>query len=176
MVGGDYFCGNGYGTSMLATLGEVTGVDGSDEAIDVAKRHYAASGTMFRQAIFPFSLEPGSHDFIVSLESVEHVPDAGLFLETLTAALKPGGCLIISTPNEDLYPFDPQKVVHHFRHFTIQDVLDICAPLGLDLIASVGQRRNRLRKLIGVAKSAYEFCRSEEGRFVVFAFRKAANV
>ncbi len=53
---------------------------------------------------------PGSLDAIVTSEIMEHVPDPKLFIEKLTAALKPGGVLVITTP------YDEQRQYHLCVH------------------------------------------------------------
>lgn len=167
LVGGDYFCGNGYGTAMLAERGQVTGFDGSTDAIEAAKAHFDRPGTRFEQVLFPFELDPGTHDFIVSMESVEHVQDYEGFLTTLHGALKPKGLLFMSTPNEALYPFDPAVVFHHIRHFTAQDVRDITSAIGFREIDAIGQKR------VEGHDDLYERCALDEGRFQIFVFEKA---
>ena len=41
-------------------------------------------------------------DAVVCLEVVEHVPDAGAFLATCAALLRPGGLMLVSTINRTL--------------------------------------------------------------------------
>ena len=43
--------------------------------------------------------EPGSFDVVVSVEGIEHLDNPRAFVAQLARALKPGGRLIISTPN-----------------------------------------------------------------------------
>lgn len=166
LTGGDYFCGDGYGTRLLSDLGPVTGVDGSHDAIAAAKAHFANDNTSFRQALFPFALEPGSHDYIVSLESVAHVPDAAALLAAWAEALRPGGMLVISTPNEDVYPFDPTRAPHHFRHFRPAEIRVLTEGVGLEEVAAIGQRP------VGRSKREYTLVPMEKRRFRIFAFRK----
>lgn len=164
--GGDYFCGNGYGTDILAPFGVVHGIDGSSQAIAVAKEHYSKSGATFESRIFPFSLEPESHDFIISLESVEHVPEPEAFVTELAKAVKPGGLLLLSTPNEANYPYSPATVPHHYRHFTADEVERMVLPLGFALDQVTGQCR------AGENPESPSLVSPEEGRFLLFSFRK----
>jgi len=48
-------------------------------------------------------VEPNSFDTITLLEVIEHVADQDALLKRLFAYLKPGGCLICSTPNRNIY-------------------------------------------------------------------------
>jgi 2-polyprenyl-3-methyl-5-hydroxy-6-metoxy-1,4-benzoquinol methylase len=45
------------------------------------------------------SMAPGSFDAAVSLETVEHVPDPAAFLASVSRLLRPGGGLLLTTPN-----------------------------------------------------------------------------
>lgn len=93
LVGADVFCGSGYGTFMLAQKlpGFMFGIDGSADAVRQAVDHYAAMNLLYSHKMFPFALPAGLFDFIVSMESVEHVEDGELFFNMLARAVKPGG-------------------------------------------------------------------------------------
>jgi SAM-dependent methyltransferase len=41
-------------------------------------------------------------DLVVSSEVIEHVPDHGAYIKTVEAILKPGGYLVLTTPNRRL--------------------------------------------------------------------------
>lgn len=105
-TGIDLFCGNGYGSRMLADLAgcRVVGVDGSAEAVAQASQAYADHRVVFRQAYFPFELASRSLDFAVSLESVEHVADCDAFLVALDQAVR--GPIVLSFPLENTLKFE----------------------------------------------------------------------
>ena len=88
-MGADLFCGIGYGTHLLAKRRLVVGIDGSVAAISQARQHYNSSGTHFRCAVWPGPLYLSGCDFIVSLESLEHVEDGAGFFKAMADALKP---------------------------------------------------------------------------------------
>jgi|GEM_PF-2917272 2-polyprenyl-3-methyl-5-hydroxy-6-metoxy-1,4-benzoquinol methylase len=66
------------------------------------------------------------YDLAISLEVIEHIVDAEEFLKEINRILKPGGKLIISTPNIAWYGYrlfcllgnPPKKEGYHFRFFT----------------------------------------------------------
>ncbi len=117
----DVFCGNGYGTQLLSHCRNVLGIDGSVEAIAFAGQHYSTPRNFFASKYWPFSLPRGTFDFIVSLESIERVPDPERFFGQLCEALKPKGQLIFSVPNQACLPFDAKVHVFHKRHFLFHD-------------------------------------------------------
>lgn len=97
----DVGCGAGLICEPLARLGaQVTGVDAAEENIEVARIHAQGSGLDIRYLAGELAeLELGTFDLVTSFEVVEHVADKRAFLEQLCASLKPGGLLVMSTPN-----------------------------------------------------------------------------
>ena len=99
----DVGCGGGLVSEPLARLGAgVTGIDPTEEAILVARRHAEAQGLSidYRAATVEDMLAAGRRfDAVVCLEVVEHVPDVGAFLKTLAGLVRPGGAIVLSTLN-----------------------------------------------------------------------------
>lgn len=99
----DIGCGGGLICEPMARLGaSVTGLDASPENIAIAQAHAKASAlTIDYQASTAEALaDSGAQfDIVLALEIVEHVADTGLFYDALTALVKPGGLLIMSTLN-----------------------------------------------------------------------------
>jgi len=97
----DVGCGAGLLCEPLARLGaEVVGIDAAPENIAVARLHAEGQGLAIDYragSIDVLGAEP--FDLITSLEVIEHVDDPAAFVRGLAAALKPGGLLILSTPN-----------------------------------------------------------------------------
>ena len=101
----DVACGVGYGSQILAKTGakHVTGVDIDPASVEEAKAHYALPNTNFLVASaekLPFPDD--SFDLAVSFETIEHLANPTLFIDELYRVLRPGGSLIISTPNREL--------------------------------------------------------------------------
>jgi 2-polyprenyl-6-hydroxyphenyl methylase/3-demethylubiquinone-9 3-methyltransferase len=97
----DVGCGAGLLAEPLARLGaEVTALDAAPENIAAARAHALGQGLAIDYAVGSVeALEPGAYDLVTSLEVVEHVSDPRGFVQGLAAALKPGGLLVLSTPN-----------------------------------------------------------------------------
>jgi 2-polyprenyl-3-methyl-5-hydroxy-6-metoxy-1,4-benzoquinol methylase len=94
----DLGCGTGWFTNQLAELGPSTGLDLSVEAIAQAKSQFPQvafqAGNLFEMA-----LSERQFDVIVSQEVLAHVADQSGYLERAALMLKPGGHLIVTTPN-----------------------------------------------------------------------------
>jgi len=109
----DLACGVGYGTKLLAERSgsPVLGADLSREAIEYARSRYGGPGIEFRVADAMTFTDAAGFDSIVSLETVEHLPDPHGFLARVVSLLRPGGTLVASvpiTPSTDVNP--------HHRH------------------------------------------------------------
>jgi len=110
----DLACGVGYGTAYLADAAQhAVGVDVSWEAIEYAVKHYNRANVSFAQGdalMMPFS--SSSFDAVISFETIEHVPDAELYLAEVKRLLKPNGVYIVSTPAAKTYTRTPANPYH----------------------------------------------------------------
>jgi len=124
----DVACGSGYGTAMLGAVG----VDVSLEALRYARRHpapYVAADA----ARLPFA--DAAFDAVVSFETIEHLADPDRFVAECARVLKPGGRLLVSTPNRELWsPRSPKPLQrHHVREFTQREFLEVLRPFKVTL-------------------------------------------
>jgi SAM-dependent methyltransferase len=106
----DAACGEGYGSAMLAErAASVVGVDLSEDAVAHARGRYTADNLAFQAAdgtALPF--DDDAFDCVVSFETLEHLHDQKGLLAEFRRVLKPGGFLLISTPDKAVYT-DRQK-------------------------------------------------------------------
>lgn len=98
-------CGYGYLTYSLSRAGfKVRGLDISSAAIERAKAAYGDLYTNGDLLEVAKSTTKQTYDVVVMTEVIEHVPN---LLELVTAAkslLKPGGWLVVTTPNKSIFP------------------------------------------------------------------------
>jgi len=98
----DCACGSGYGSKLLADNGlHVTSVDLCEEAVAHAKQKYKNDSITFLcQDINSLNFADESFDAVVTLETLEHVPNdvCRRFLEHVSHYIKPGGIIIASSP------------------------------------------------------------------------------
>ncbi len=116
----DAASGTGYGSSLLSTQGgaaSVTGIDIDSRATDYASRRFGSQNTRFVNASATATgLPTDSLDIAVSFETVEHVEHAEGLIDEFARILRPGGTLILSTPN------NAGLTRHHVHTFTQQSL------------------------------------------------------
>ncbi len=100
----DAGCGTGYGTRLLEDSGasEVTAVDVSTEALTSA-RERCASAALIQADLTDTGLESEAFDLIACFEVIEHLEAQEAVVAELDRLLAPGGVLMISSPNRDMY-------------------------------------------------------------------------
>lgn len=102
----DVGCGRGWLTHLLASEGEVLGIDLLPASVQHAQR-------LFPQLIFRAvstadliqEMATPAFDLVVCSEVIEHIPatEKQRFLSDLYQLIKPGGHLILTTPRGDLW-------------------------------------------------------------------------
>ncbi len=101
----DVGCGTGLNASFLSKSGHtVTGVDISGVAVEQFRKN-GFEGFVCDIETQSLPAPDGSYDLIYASEVIEHCADTSSFLRELFRLLKPGGTLLISTPNSAFWPF-----------------------------------------------------------------------
>ena len=126
-------CGNGNILGQLAGLGwEAWGLDLDPKAVEEARKRGATdvrAGRLLEQDY------PTAHfDAIASVHAVEHVPDPKGLFEECHRLLKPGGHLVVSTPNWECLThgefgtywrgLEPPRHLHLFCRTSLRTVLE----------------------------------------------------
>ena len=144
----DIACGEGYGSAALRNAGAVSviGVDISSEAVDHARHHHGVDARVGSAMAIPLSDQ--SVDLIVSFETIEHVSDPPLFVDECWRVLRPGGRLIMSTPNPEIY----QSVIEH-NPFHV-------AEMPIEQFRIVIDKRFEVKKLLGQSVPAAWYMRT----------------
>lgn len=115
-------CGTGYGSTILAQAGakKVIALDISAEAIAYAKKHFADKRIDYViSRAEKTGLEDNFADIVVSFETIEHLKEPAQFVAEALRILKPGGSLILSTPNRETSFGDNP---YHLQEFTVGEL------------------------------------------------------
>lgn len=122
----DVACGAGFGLRMLLDHGaRPIGVDLQAPAVAEA-RAVAPQADLVQASAASLPLADHAVDLVVSFETLEHVPDAAAMLAELRRVLRPGGWLVVSTPNCAFGP--PERHTgnpFHVREFTGDELRDL---------------------------------------------------
>jgi len=102
----DVACGEGYGSAMVAPVArKVVGVDVSPEVVRHAQVRYGLWPNLeFREGdATQLAFGAEQFDLVLSFETLEHVEAQDALVGGLAAALAPGGCALISSPDKATY-------------------------------------------------------------------------
>ncbi len=140
----DAGCGEGFGTVLLAeTARRVTGIDYSRDAVKAAAEKYRRPNLDFRQ-LDVYQL-PGldlRFDLITNFQVLEHLADPVQFLTAVRSALKPGGILMLTTPNRLT---SVSENPYHLHEYVADELLGLLRPLfgHVDLYSMMGNEKVR---------------------------------
>jgi cyclopropane fatty-acyl-phospholipid synthase-like methyltransferase len=136
----DLACGSGYGSHLLATeygkeITHIVAVDNSHVAIDYCKKFYSHEKIVYElMDVYAFRPTVPVNN-IISLETIEHLPQPELFVNHAASMLAKGGRFIASapiTPSMDANPY-------HQSDFTIKSFKKLFKAAGLVEMESMVQ-------------------------------------
>ena len=112
----DLACGEGFGSAMLANrAAKVWGVDIDHAAVTHASQRYSQDNLEYCiGSCVNIPLPDGSVDAVVSFETIEHHDEHEKMMIEIRRVLRPGGVLIISSPDRKVYS-DERKFKNEFH-------------------------------------------------------------
>jgi SAM-dependent methyltransferase len=116
-------CGEGRGIDrILPRASSYSAIDKIEEVIDRLKVKYPA-GNFHSGNIPPLGpFADNSFDVIVTFQVIEHIQDDVTFLKEIHRVLKPGGMVMITTPNR---PMSLSRNPWHIREYTGRELGDL---------------------------------------------------
>jgi glycosyltransferase involved in cell wall biosynthesis/SAM-dependent methyltransferase len=118
----DVASGEGYGSSILAKVARsVIALDVDPAAIAHVHTPYGGENLRFVQgSALDLPLGDASVDAVVSFETLEHVREHARFMSEVKRVLRPGGKLIVSTPERAVYSDRDESVnKYHLLELTL---------------------------------------------------------
>jgi 2-polyprenyl-3-methyl-5-hydroxy-6-metoxy-1,4-benzoquinol methylase len=94
-------CGRGgFAASLCKRGAKVTACDFSSTALDLARREFSTLDIdWIRADIQELPFADSSFETVISCETIEHVPSPSKAIAELARVLRPGGRLVLTTPN-----------------------------------------------------------------------------
>ena len=117
----DVASGEGYGSALIGQVSRsVVGVEIAEDAVAHSAASYRGDHISFRQGdARAMPVENGSADVVISFETIEHFAEHAQFLSEIRRVLRPGGRLIVSTPDRDNYsPAESEANPYHVKEMT----------------------------------------------------------
>lgn len=129
----DAACGVGYGSFIMkdqARISSIDAVDISEEALVIASDAWKNPKTTFYCSDVNTFEFKSKYDWLVSFETIEHVPNVEVFLSNASINCKN---IICSVPNEDVIPFDKSRFPFHLRHYKPAEIKELLEECGFDI-------------------------------------------
>lgn len=140
----DAGCGEGYGLAMLRDRGaaRVVGADLDEQVIAHVQRRYADDGCVEAVCceLMALPLADDEIDLTVSFQVIEHLHDIPGYLRSLRRVTRPGGEILIATPNR--LTFTPGSDVpvnpFHTKEFTAAELTEELEAAGYTVVQMLG--------------------------------------
>lgn len=131
----DVACGLGFGTILLSAVArKVYGVDVDQKTVHQAQRLTRTKTNIVIRKADAIKLTFGNNffDTVVSFETIEHITHWQKFLSEVHRVLKPGGILLLSTPDREvtreILLDTSYRNPFHIHEFTQQELLRVLKP------------------------------------------------
>jgi SAM-dependent methyltransferase len=109
-------CGTGPGLGLLQEAARsFTAGDISEQILARARAHYQARIDLRVMDAMQLPFADRSLDAVLIFEALYYVPDASRFVSECRRVLRPGGVVLVSNANKDLFDFNPSPHSHVYH-------------------------------------------------------------
>jgi ubiquinone/menaquinone biosynthesis C-methylase UbiE len=129
----DCGCGTGYSLAHIASLhpaADLVGIDPDAGAIDYASKRYPSMQYVVMNGL-DLTFPTASFDIVLSFEVLEHLSrgEQQRYLNEMTRVLRPGGTLVLSTPNRDVFSLGHSRSLnpYHLSELTLSELRSLLA-------------------------------------------------
>jgi SAM-dependent methyltransferase len=135
----DAGCGEGYGSDLLArrTGARVLALDLDAATVAHVRASYPRAVGV-RANLVALPLRARTTTAVVSLQTVEHLWDQAAFVAECAQVLRPGGLLVLSTPNRRTFSPDGARNPFHSRELDPTDLAELLATPDLGDVRLLG--------------------------------------
>ncbi|WP_006245678.1 class I SAM-dependent methyltransferase [Mycolicibacterium tusciae] len=133
-------CGEGYGADLIADVAHrVIGLDYDETAVAHVRARYPRVH-MHHGNLAELPLGDGEVDVVVNFQVIEHLWDQGQFVAECLRVLRPGGVLLMSTPNRITFspgrdtPINP----FHTRELNAAELTELLSDAGFSVESMLG--------------------------------------
>jgi SAM-dependent methyltransferase len=127
----DLGSGTGALLQSLQPERDAWGVDFSPLALELAKERGLKNLHLGDAQDLPFP--PDAFDAVVSLDTLEHVPDDRLALKEIHRVLRPGGVVILNVPAYSWLWGPHDTALHHFRRYSREELREKVEEAGFSI-------------------------------------------
>lgn len=127
----DLGCGTGKNLENFGKLGEVWGVDSSDDALKFCRKR--GLGNVKRGTAEKLDFKDSIFDVVSMLDVLEHTDDVAALTEVYRV-LKPGGKLLITVPSYMWMWSKWDEVLHHKRRYTTKQIEELLKSRGFEIL------------------------------------------
>ncbi len=133
-------CGEGYGADLIADVAAgVIGLDYDETAVAHVRARYPRVD-MRHGNLAELPLPDGAVDVVVNFQVIEHLWDQGQFVAECARVLRPGGVLMMSTPNRITFSPGRDTPVNpfHTRELNADELTELLESAGFAMESMLG--------------------------------------
>ena len=125
-------CGSGIGLGYIAaTARSLHAGDRSSPILERARAHYGERIAFHRFDAQEMPFASGSFDVVILFEALYFIPSTDRFVAECRRVLRPGGTVLISTANPDLFDFSP--CAQSRRYYGVSGLRNLFEARGFDI-------------------------------------------